>query len=68
MAYISRGTRLSDAISDIQTLLDEITEWREKLEGTNFENTQKYSDLEDCESNLQEGIDALENVSFPGMY
>jgi hypothetical protein len=37
-----------NSISEIQLLLDEICSWRDNIEGTALENTQKYSDLQEC--------------------
>ena len=79
---MSRASRLAEAISKIQdgmdeirSLADEISEWRGNLEGTNLENTQKYSELQECEDGLNEaaesieaGVNDLENIEFPQMY
>jgi len=64
----SRSNRLSEAADTVQELQDEIMEWREKLEGTNLENTEKYQELQDCEDALQEVIDSMQNVEFPGAF
>lgn len=42
--------------SELENLISEISSWRDNMQGTNLENSQKYSDLEDCISTL-EGID-----------
>jgi flagellar biosynthesis/type III secretory pathway chaperone len=50
--------------SDIQELYDEIENWKSNLEGTNLENSGKYSELEECCDALQEIIDNLDNPSI----
>lgn len=76
----TRAERLSNAeslVSDakdlVQELHDEIEQWKSGMDGTNLESTGKYQELEECESSLQEIIDALEgcdfgSTSFPSMY
>lgn len=64
----SRPQRLTEALDELRLLLDEIKSWRENIEGTNLEMTQKYQDLEDTEEKLEEAISILEDVVFPGMY
>jgi chromosome segregation ATPase len=49
--------------SDIEELRDEIEEWKSNLEGTNLENSEKYSALEECYDNLDQGISSLDEVS-----
>ena len=79
---MSRAARLEaaldkvrDGIEGITELRDEIENWKSGMEGTNLENTQKYSDLGDCEDALSSAIDELENgvssaesIEFPGMF
>src|SRR3989304_6047287 len=38
--------------SEIEELYDEIDQWASGMEGTGLENTQKYSDLDECRSQL----------------
>jgi len=79
--YKSRTDRLNNALDEIRNqimeiegLRDEITQWKEGMEGTNLENTQKYQDLEQCEQDLDTLIDDLNSAvdstspEFPGMY
>ena len=91
MAYKSRAKRLEEVLGnlseqvetakveardEVEALKDEITSWREGMEGTNLENTDKYSELEECESELEDVFDEIDNieievggdVNFPGMY
>jgi hypothetical protein len=78
----SRVTRLNEAVDqvleakqDIEDIKFEIEEWKENLEGTNFEGTLKYEMLEECLNGLEEVFDQLDEVSysdgdivFPGMF
>ena len=50
--------------SDVQTLHDEIESWRDSMEGSNLEYTDKYMTLDDCADNLQSAIDTLESLDF----
>ncbi len=78
----SRATRLGDALGlvtdarlEVEDLKGEIEEWKENLEGTNFESSMKYEQLEECldaldelVSNLEECESADGNIEFPGMF
>jgi len=78
----SRATRLSDALSkieggmgEIEVLADEMESWRDNMQGTNLENTDKYSRVEEAADTLRQGCDDLENakdsldsIEFPGMF
>lgn len=82
MKQKSRATRLSNAcskiaegIAEIEELKDEIVSWKEGMEGTNLEQTAKYSELEECADQLENAVseldssnNELEGVEFPGMY
>lgn len=74
-------TAKSTAVDGINELKDEIDNWKSGLEGTNLENSSKFSELEDCVSaleDLESEVDSLDasnieipdagNVSFPSMY
>jgi hypothetical protein len=78
----SRVTRLNEAVDqvleakqDVEDIKYEIEQWKENLEGTNFEGTLKYEMLEECLDGLEEVFDQLDEVSysdgdivFPGMF
>ena len=78
----SRVTRLNEAVDqvleakqEIEDIKFEIEQWKENLEGTNFEGTLKYEMLEECLDGLEEVFDQLEEVTysdgdiiFPGMF
>ena len=51
-------------ISEIECLRDEIENWKSGMEGTNLENSSKYSDLEECYDSLENGISELEDLDF----
>ena len=64
--------RISDNVQDIQNtsdgiqeLHDEIESWHDNMQGTNLENTQKYSDLEDCMGELDNVISSIDGISDP---
>lgn len=64
----SRAERMSDAVakiqegrSEIETLKEEITEWKDNME-EKLSHTQKYSDLEECESTLEDVVSELESA------
>ena len=67
--------KISEGLADIEALKDEIEEWRDGMEGTNLENTQKYEDLNECAdaletgySDIEDAVSELENIEFPGMF
>lgn len=67
------SSMLEDAKGIIEELRDEIDQWKSGMEGTNLESTQKYQDLEECFTALDEAVSNIENVdvdniSFPGMF
>lgn len=78
----SRVVRLNEAIDlvleardEVESIKDEVMQWKEGLEGTNFEGTLKYEMLEECLQGLEEVFDQLEEVTysdgdivFPGMF
>lgn len=78
----SRVVRLNDAINqvleakqEVEDIKYEIEQWKEGLEGTNFEGTLKYEMLEECLDQLESLFDQLEEVDysdgdivFPGMF
>lgn len=80
--YKSRATRLSEALdgirdglSEIESLQEEVDNWKEGMEGTNLEQTDKYQMLTEASDALSSGHDdienalsELENVEFPTMY
>ena len=80
--FKSRVTRLNEAVDqvleakqDIEDIKFEIEQWKENLEGTNFEGTLKHEMLEECLQGLEEVFDQLDEVTysdgdiiFPGMF
>lgn len=53
---------LNDATREIELVKEELEDWKYKLEGTNLENTNKYSELEDAVENLVKGWDHLDKA------
>ena len=78
----SRVARLNEAVDrvleakqEVEDIKFEIEQWKENLEGTNFEGTLKYEMLEECLDQLESLFDQLEEVDysdgdivFPGMF
>lgn len=54
------GNVISGAYSDITDLCEELSSWRDNMQGTGLESTDKYSILEDT-------ISTLENISEPNI-
>ena len=78
----SRVARLNEAVDrvleakqEVEDIKFEIEQWKENLEGTNFEGTLRYEMLEECLQGLEEVFDQLDEVTysdgdiiFPGMF
>lgn len=78
----SRVVRLNEAIdqvleakTEVEDIKSEVEQWKEGLEGTNFEGTLKYEMLEECLQGIEEVFEQLEEVTytdgdiiFPGMF
>lgn len=52
-----------DHVGDIEELRDEIENWKTGLEGTNLENSQKYSDLDECYNELDNLLSEIDSMS-----
>jgi hypothetical protein len=65
-APVSRADRLSDAQAIVEGLRDELQEWRDNLPD-NMQDGQKAQDLDEAITNLDNVIEAVENVEFPSM-
>ena len=62
-AFDARECDVAD-LSEVESLYDEIDQWKSGMEGTNLEQSQKYSELEDCQQALEEIKDGLEELNF----
>lgn len=76
---MSKGIRLEEALmkirdglGEIETINEEVENWKESMEGTNLESTDKYEKLGDLSGELEEGfaeiesaLESLELVEFP---
>lgn len=47
--------------SDIESLRDEITEWRDNMDSNGLENTPKYEEVSEC----ADGLDTVDNLEDP---
>jgi hypothetical protein len=52
-------------MSEVESLKEEIEEWKSSLESNNMEHLPKYEELEECYSNLENGLDALQGLTIP---
>jgi len=59
---ISLKDALDYAKSDLQSLSEEITEWRDNIEGTPLENTSKYETVSECADILEDQSSSLEET------
>lgn len=50
---------IEDDKAEIEALKEEIESWYDNMTGTNLENTEKYSLLEECKDNLESIIDSF---------
>lgn len=80
--YKSRATRLEEALqqieagqAEVQALAEEMGNWRDNMGGTNLENTEKYQaveqaadQLEQCADDIDNAMQELQGVEFPGMF
>lgn len=51
--------------ADLQTLAEEMTNWRDNMAGTALEQTQKFSTVEEAANQLEELVSRLEGVDVP---
>lgn len=66
---------LRESFGTIEDLKDQLQTWHDNLEGTNLENTAKYTELEDIIDIFESGLDSianaiteLEEIEFPSAY
>jgi len=66
-------TMFNTSSRQIEIIKDELENWKEGIEGTNLENTNMYSELEDAVENLRnacesinKALDYLDEVEIPG--
>lgn len=78
----SRATRLADCFEkiadaklEIEELKNELEDWQSNMDGTNLEATEKYGQLDEAISLLDDYVTQLEEfdgkedeVEFPGMF
>ena len=56
-----------DGKSEVESLKEEIEEWKSSLESNNMEHLPKYEELEECYGELESGYDTLESIDFPSV-
>jgi hypothetical protein len=64
---MSRASRLEQARAIVEDLKCEIESWKENLQ-ENLQQGEKAARLEECEAALDEVLNALDGVEFPGMF
>lgn len=57
------GGAIEFAVSEIQGLRDEITEWRDNLDGANMSHMPKYDEVSECADYL-DNIDELDGLDL----
>lgn len=65
MTKASLESAFDDAKIEIGMLQDEMQSWADNMSGTGLENTQKYSDVEECAEYLSNAVSSLENIELP---
>lgn len=56
---------IGDVRGEIDALSEEMGNWRDNMQGTNLESTDKYSRVEEAASTLEDVSSNLDNVSEP---
>lgn len=54
------GALVADAISELESLKDEMGEWRDNMEGTGLENTSKYEQVQEAADTLESYVSEIE--------
>jgi hypothetical protein len=70
---MSAKEKFEEGATIIAHLKEDMEHWREGMEGTNLENSAKFSDVEECASKLDDlsneadsVVNGCDNVEFPG--
>ena len=59
------GAILDGVKSDLAMLAEEMRSWADNMSGTALENTQKYEQVDECASELEDAQSNLEDVELP---
>lgn len=59
------GDEFEGGTSDVEGLKEEMENWRDGLQGTNLENSDKFQQIEDAIDLLDRGIGELEAIEIP---
>lgn len=51
-------------MGELETLRDEMTEWRDNMDGTGLENTSKFQEVSDAADTLENQVDELSSLNF----
>lgn len=54
------------AMSELEMLKDEMVSWRDNMDGTNLENTQKYEDVDTCADALEDAHNEMAETELTG--
>jgi hypothetical protein len=54
-----------DGKSEVESLKEEIGEWKDNLEGNNMEHLPKYEEVSECADTMESALDTLEGIDFP---
>src|SRR2546425_12300306 len=58
-------TILDGVQTDLTMLVEEMRSWADNMSGTALENTQKYEQVEECATELEDIQSTVENVEIP---
>lgn len=54
-----------DGKSEVESLKEEIGEWKENLEGNSMEHLPKYDEVSECSDALDAAMDIFDGIDFP---
>jgi len=54
--------KIDEGLTELQTLVEEITEARDNMQGTNLENTERYQRYDEAADTLQQAADDIESA------
>ena len=54
------GDLVADAVSELESLKDEMSEWRDNMEGTGLENTSKFEQVSEAAETLESYVSEVD--------
>lgn len=54
-----------DGKSEVESLKEEIGEWRDNMEGNGMEHLPKFDEVSECADAMESALDTLEGINFP---